>query len=59
MLVLTRQIEESVVIQVGDETIIVKVIEVSEGRCRLRFDAPRHISIDRQEVYESKNRSKQ
>ena len=49
MLVLTRKVDEK--INIGDE-IIVRVIEVNQGNVRLGIEAPRNISIYRQEVYE-------
>ena len=49
MLVLTRKVGEQ--IKIGDE-IVVSVVEVDRGSVRLGIDAPRHISILRQEVYD-------
>jgi len=49
MLVLTRKVGEQ--IKIGDE-IVVSVVEVDRGNVRLGIDAPRHISILRQEVYD-------
>ena len=49
MLVLTRKVGER--INIGDD-IIVSVIEVDRGSVRLGIDAPRKITILRQEVYE-------
>jgi carbon storage regulator len=50
MLVLTRKIGESIVI--GDD-IVVKVIETGKNSVRIGIDAPKHITVLRQEVYES------
>ncbi|MBW1960457.1 MAG: carbon storage regulator CsrA [Deltaproteobacteria bacterium] len=49
MLVLTRKVGER--INIGED-IIVSVIETDRGSVRLGFEAPRHIPILRQEVYE-------
>ncbi len=49
MLVLTRKIGEQ--IYIGDD-ILVSVIEVDRGGVRLGFEAPRHVSILRKEIYE-------
>ena len=49
MLVLTRKIGEQ--INIGDD-ILVSVIEVDRGSVRLGFEAPRHVSILRKEIYE-------
>lgn len=47
MLVLTRTVGEELVI--GDD-IRVRVSEIKGGRIKLAIDAPRHISIKRQEA---------
>ena len=49
MLVLTRKVGEQ--IHIGDD-IKVSIIEIDRGSIRLGIDAPRHITILRQEVYE-------
>ena len=49
MLVLTRKVGER--INIGDD-IIVGVIEIDRGNIRLGIEAPRNITILRQEVYE-------
>jgi len=49
MLVLTRKVRER--INIGDD-ITISVIEVDRGSVRLGIDAPRNITILRQEVYE-------
>lgn len=50
MLILTRRTGES--IRIGDD-ITVTVIEVSRDNLRVGIDAPRHIAVHRQEVYEA------
>ena len=50
MLILTRKIGESIVI--GDD-IIIKVVETGKNSIRIGIDAPREISVLRQEVFES------
>ncbi len=50
-LVVSRNVGESVVIA---DDIIVTVVEVKSGKCRLHFAAPRDIPIDRMEVHEAK-----
>lgn len=49
MLVLTRKCSESIVIE---GNIVVTVLEVRGNRVRLGLDAPREVSINRQEVHE-------
>ncbi len=48
MLVLTRRAGESIMI--GDD-IVITVIEVSRDQLRVGIDAPRSLSVHRQEVY--------
>ena len=48
MLVLTRKVDEE--IHIGDD-IVVRVIEANQGNVRLGIEAPRNVSIFRQEVY--------
>jgi carbon storage regulator len=50
MLVLTRRIGESLVI--GDD-VVVRVLDVKGDVVRIGVDAPRHVQIHRQEVYEA------
>ncbi len=49
MLILTRKLNESITI--GDD-VKITVLEIEKGHVRLGIDAPRHISIHREEVYE-------
>jgi carbon storage regulator len=49
MLVLTRKVNEG--IHIGDD-IYLRVVEVGRGTVRLGIEAPGHVSIHRQEVYE-------
>ena len=50
MLILTRKIGESIVI---GENIVVKVVETGKNSIRIGIDAPKEITVLRQEVYES------
>jgi carbon storage regulator len=49
-LVLTRELDESVMI--GDD-IEVKVIDLRGGKVRLGFRVPKHIPVNRKEVYDA------
>ena len=49
MLILSRKLNESIVI--GDD-IVIKVIDISGKSIKLGIDAPKDISVFRQEVYE-------
>lgn len=50
MLILTRKVGESIVIA---NDIIVKVVEIGKNSIRIGIDAPREISILRQEVFDA------
>lgn len=49
MLVLTRKVGDC--INIGDD-IVVKVIEISRNNVRIGIEAPRNVSVLRNEVYE-------
>lgn len=49
MLVLTRRSDES--IRIGDD-IIIRVVEVKGNQVRLGIEAPRHLRIYREELYQ-------
>jgi carbon storage regulator len=49
MLVLTRKVNEG--IHIGDD-IYLRVVDVGRGTVRLGIEAPGHVSIHRQEIYE-------
>lgn len=51
MLVLSRKVGERIVIN-GD--IVVTFVSVRGDRIRLGVEAPKHVSVDRAEVHESK-----
>jgi len=51
MLVLSRRQSETIVI--GDN-IRVQVLEIAGGRVRLAIEAPAHVSVDREEIWERK-----
>lgn len=50
MLVLTRKIGESLV--VGDD-VVIRVLDIKADVVRIGVDAPRHVKVHRQEVYEA------
>ncbi len=50
MLILTRKVGESIII--GDD-IVIKVVETGKNNIRIGIDAPREITVLRQEVYDS------
>ena len=50
MLVLTRKKDQQLVIQLGEETVLVRVLELNGDRVRLGLTAPRSVTIHREEV---------
>ena len=51
MLVLTRRVSESVVIG-KEKTVRVRVISVQGNQVKIGIDAPKHIPIHREEVFD-------
>jgi len=52
LLILTRKIGESIVIQVGNRIIKLIMVEQDNGSIKIGFEAPQDIKIYREEVYE-------
>jgi carbon storage regulator len=48
MLVLTRKVNESIII---DDHIEIKIIHIEEGKIKLGISAPKDVSIHRKEIY--------
>jgi carbon storage regulator CsrA len=56
-LVLTRKVNESVVVHQDDEVILaVKVSKIDRNQVRLAFNADKKIKIDRTEVFNKANK---
>lgn len=51
MLVLSRKKNEAIVI--GDRLVTVVLVEIRGDKVRLGFEAPQHVAIHRQEVYDA------
>ena len=54
MLILTRKLKETVVIE---DRIRVTILDVRGTNVRLGIDAPKTVSVDREEIYETKRRA--
>ena len=50
MLVLSRKEDQQLVIQMGQETVLVRVLDVNGDRVRLGITAPRSVAVHREEV---------
>jgi carbon storage regulator len=55
MLIFTRKVDESVII---NENIRITVIDICENRIKIGIEAPKHISVHRDEVYDKIKNSK-
>jgi carbon storage regulator len=49
MLILTRRVGESLII--GDD-VVVNVLSVKGNQVRIGIDAPKHVSVHREEIYD-------
>jgi len=50
MLVLSRKKNEQIVIQLGDQKVVIKVVDMARDRVRLGVTAPAEVPVHRQEV---------
>ena len=50
MLVLTRKMDEQIVIQLGDQNVVVQVVAIDRDRVRLGITAPPEVRVHREEV---------
>ena len=55
-LILSRGVEEEIVIGTPEGEVMIKVIEIRDDKVRLAIDAPKQIPVDRREVFEAKCR---
>ena len=53
MLVLSRKVNEQIVIGEGKNQVTVMIVEIKGDKVRLGVEAPREIPVHRMEVYES------
>lgn len=56
MLILTRKENESIVIQAGGDTIIVRIIRLEGSRARVGIEAAKRVSIMREELGEKRKK---
>jgi carbon storage regulator len=53
MLVLTRQKEQKIIVEIGGLRMTITVADVRGDKIRLGFDAPANFKIYRQEIYDA------
>jgi len=49
MLVLKRKLDEGIVLS---DNITIKILAIEDGKVKIGIDAPKHVEIHREEVYE-------
>jgi carbon storage regulator CsrA len=52
MLVLSRKKNEQIVVQLGDETVLIRIVDLARDRVRIGISAPPAVVVHRQEVAE-------
>ena len=57
-LILSRYVEQEIVIGTTAGEVMIKVIEIRDDKVRLAIDAPKQIPVDRREVYEAKRQAR-
>jgi carbon storage regulator len=50
MLILSRKVNEQIVIRYGEHTALVRIIEIGRGRVRLGVTAPNDVVVHREEI---------
>jgi carbon storage regulator len=50
VLVLTRKRDEQIVIQLGDQNVVIRVVAIDRDRVRLGIIAPPEVAVHREEV---------
>ena len=50
MLVLSRKKDEQLVIRLGEQTVVIRVLDVARDRVRIGIIAPRSVAVHREEV---------
>lgn len=50
MLILSRQISESVIVGTGKDAIKIMVVKIEGGKVRLGIEAPKSVPVHREEV---------
>ena len=54
MLILTRKLDQKILIGDGPALITITVVEIESGKVRLGIEAPRDVAVDREEVRKAK-----
>jgi carbon storage regulator len=57
MLVLSRDLGQRII--VGDGLVVITVVEIRRGVVRLGIEAPKGLTVDREEIHERRQRNQQ
>jgi carbon storage regulator len=50
MLVLSRKKDEQLIVKLGDQTVVIRILSVMRERVRIGITAPREVAVHREEV---------
>ncbi|HZZ79913.1 MAG TPA: carbon storage regulator [Gemmataceae bacterium] len=50
MLILSRKKDEQLIVRLGDQTVVIRVLSVMRERVRIGITAPREVAVHREEV---------
>ncbi len=50
MLVLSRKKDEQLIVKLGDQTVVIRILSVTRERVRIGITAPRDVAVHREEV---------
>lgn len=53
MLILGRYAGQEIILKVGEETIVVKFVEMTGKQAKIGIEASRNVKIDRKEIHDS------
>ena len=53
MLILGRYAGQEIILKVGEETIVVKFVEMNGKQAKIGIEASRNVKIDRKEIHDS------
>jgi carbon storage regulator len=51
MLVLSRKLNERIVVRLGGEIVTIEILKIAGNRVRVGVDAPSHVAVHRQELW--------
>ena len=58
MLVLSRGVDEDILIGTGENTVVIRVLQIRGDKIRIGIEAPKEVPVFRREVYEEITKQK-